>query len=412
MKRLNNRKLFQIFIILTAFLSSSICFFSGSVHSLTKSETISNYASQVVLKSTFNKKYLGIAIDAPNKDGAYYDNEFINLYGVFTQNQATFCSAINATKKYSINSSEFDSHNISLAFVGKTGTIKEEYNTKYLYRHARYNINTMFKDPVFNGTEFDKKHAPVIYLSTKQANEVLLKRIGAPKNNNGYSVEDYQSLIKSPVNIKINEIDYEYFVWNIFYDEGYYCSGLRDVLGEYVLTSYYQAGDLLNDHKCIYFLNQFEYQNSYFLKYINNRFTEEQPPISMLKNNLSGSVDEDFLLSFYLTSNSTRFDWVFTLCIVLSIVLVCVSICFATYTKMFLVKLKYISFGIMPLLVYSIFFVIFKISFNPIFFSNISCKANFFILLLFYFLYFLIPVLNLRIARRPKLSDKYNEITI
>jgi len=375
----------RVILFLLPIVAFSLIFLTGSMHSESQNERVANYAAQVALNNTVNKNFCGIAVDTPNKPTQFYDTEFINLFGVFAQRQATYASALNADKSNDVRINLINSENLSLFYLGPTGSISQEIDNKTVFRHSRYNVSTMFEDPDFNGTYFDKNHLPVIYLSFEQATKLLIRNGVEKKDGKVFLDKDYYNLIQQPLDLSINGVAYQYYIWNIYYNDGFYCDGLSDVLGEYVLTSYYQRGNLLDTHKSIYFFNRFEYQNNYFISYINTQYEKENTRISVLHNNLTSEIDESFLLSFFKNSASKKTDWIFPIGVSLTISLLSFDIFWANKMKPFEKKYIDIVWVFISLLPYLIFKLVFFVTKDNLFFSNISSKTNFILLLLFYF---------------------------
>jgi len=380
----------MILRLITSFLGLSVVFLCGSLNENTDFERISEYSSQVVKNNTQDKRYCAISFDAPNKPGDYYSNELSNLFDVFRSGVVTYTSAMDVNKENNITLSGNGDSKLSLVFIGAVGTTstKDEETGHVEHRHYKYNFDTMFDDPVYNGSEYDKKHAPIIYLSQKQANNILESKNITKENGDEYSEEQYASLIQTEVTLNINGDDCQYCVWNIFYNRGFYYEGVSDVLGEYSLTSYYQpkSHDLRQEHKSIYFFNEYTYYNQYLMRYLNERFADDSARPLLVSNNIIKDVNSDYLLSFFHNESIASRHWAYTMLIVIGAALLGFSI-FLVFNE----KKDTVLFSVLTtinlLLPYFIFKIIYLISGDVIFFSRPSCKWNAAFVVLYFLLY-------------------------
>ncbi len=385
MKR--NKK--TILRIVFAVLSLTGVFLSGSIHQDTHFERVAEYSSQVVTTCTTDKKYCALSFDAPNKPGDYYGTELANLFDVFRSGIVTYGSAMNVNKEVDFRINKVSQNNLSLFFVGAIGSmeIKDDQGNVTGWRHYKYNFDTMFNDPIYNGTDFDKKHAPVVYLSVEQANK-LLESKNTVKKNGEYTREQYESLLKTDVTVTIDNDEFKYYVWNIYYNRDFYCKGISDVLGEFVLTSYYQPveHDLRQIHKSLYFFNEYSYYNQYLMRYLNERFGDDSSMPSIVKNNLIQDIDYDFLLSFFHNERISSRQWAYNLLIISAVCLFVVSLFFLLIDKndsIWTISLTFLSLFV-P---YCIFKLVFVFTHDVLFFSQPVCKLNILFVLLYIFIY-------------------------
>lgn len=396
-----------------AFLGLSLVFLSGAFHENTHLERISEYSSYVVKTSTKDNRYCAISFDAPDKPGDYYGKELSNLFDVFRTGIVTYGSGMNVHKELDVKLLDYSDSNLSLFFVGAIGSLalKDDEGEIIGWRHYQYNINTMFSDPMYNGTEFDKKHAPVVYLSQQQADKILESR-NIFKENGGYTKENYQSLIKTEIKLTIEGDECSYYIWNIFYNDGFYCRGLKDILGEFVLTSYYQPTkhDLRQIHKSMYYFNEYAYYNQYLMKYLNNRYLGESLSPSIVKNNITKEVDYDFLLSFFQNENISSGHWIYTSLTIIAVLIIGASILILFKSSKDNFLFASISLLTLPL-PYVIFKSIYVLTNDTLFFSQSACKINVLLVVLYALLYLYKMLAKQKLVYNNGCS-KYDEIEI
>ena len=372
------KKIIQSSLLMLGFL---LFFVSGAFNKDATFERTSEYITNVVTKKTKEQKYCAVAFETKDKSGDYYGNEFSNLFDVFRSGVATYTSAMNVNKEEDITFSEYATESLSFVFLGPVGSmdIKDENDKVIGYRHYLYNFDTMFKDSQYNGSEFDKKHSAIIYLSQTQADNILQVRGVNKGADNKYSVSDYETLIHQPVNLKFNNNpSVEYIVWNIYFDDtsNFYYYGVRSVLGEFVLTSYYQptGHNLRDSHKSIYFFNEYSYYNQYLMRYLNERFSEEKPNATIVKNNLISEIDDDYFLSFYFDETISNLEWVYYILLILSFSLIVGSIVLFFTNETF--SFKFIMLNVLVSFApYLIFKFIYLITNDVLFFSRPSVKV-------------------------------------
>lgn len=408
--KLKTKKIIQLSLLVFGFL---LFFVSGAFNKDTTFERVGEYITNVVTKETKDKRYCAVAFEATNKSGDYYGTEFSNLFDVFRSGVVTYTSAMNVNKEENITFSEYKTDSLSFVFLGPVGTaeIKDKNDEVIGYRHYLYNFDTMFKDAQYNGSDFDKKHSAIIYLSQTQADNILGAR-GVTKGDDGkYSTLDYQSLIQKPVDLKFNtDPSVEYIVWNIYYDDvnNFYYSGIKDVLGEFVLTSYYQPANhnLRDSHKSLYFFNEYSYYNEYLMRYLNERLASEKPSVSIVKNNLLKDIDEEYFLSFYLNESIGSNEWAYYVLLCLSICFLIVSLCLFIINKDF--SNLFLSLNLLTLLMpYLIFKLIYVFTHDVLFFSQPSCKTSAICGAIYALIILLTPIYKSISEKAGSISDYY-----
>ena len=313
LQRIKNKKLFSNILNVIAL---SFVFIGGIFSETTRYEEIADYATQVVNNNTENKKYCAITVSKGKESNDIYsaDSEFHNLYGVFRQEKITFASAINADKKHNISIENIDG-NMSFLYLGAFGS----YEYKGHYRHNTFPIEFMF-----NETDTYKIGRYHVYLSQKQANQYLISTIGERKN--GFSSDDYQSLITKQIPINIDGQSFDFVIQNIFFNKNYYYEGLTDVMNDFVCINYYLPLNLRNEQQNIYFMSEYIYQNKYFMKYISEAYNSKNYVVNVLHNNIVGEINDDYLLSFYYSTSISQYEWLSILFIGLGIILLTISL--------------------------------------------------------------------------------------
>lgn len=368
--------------ILFCLIGLSGIFLSGSLNSNSALERNADYITNVVNKGTFGSKYCAVSVDAPNEKATYYEKEFTNLFDVFHSHSVSFFPAMNVNKELDIRLESLDSDNISLFYLGPIGTKIDPNNNSI--RHNLYNIEMMFEDPVYKGTEYDKNHASIATISVEQANKYL-ELLNEPRTfNRSYEKEQYKKLIKQPISININGVQHTYYIWNIYFNNGFFCDGLKEVLGEFVLTSYYQPTieNLSLNYwlKCVYAFNNSSYYNKYLIKYLEDRYIDSKPNMKVVRNNIICDFDESVFLKFYYPDITEQKFNPFSILIIASSSFVLSSfVIFLVLNGVRRAKqplvysILYFSNMFIP---YLFFKIVYIITGDPLFFSEFSCKLN------------------------------------
>ena len=341
-------------------LSLPLVYIFGSFLSNTHFEKIAEYATNVVLNHTENKKYCAITVEASSDSGSIVDSdsEFHQLYGVFRQQKITFASGMNVDKKRDISFGNLISDNLSILYVGPVGTI--EYNGHY--KHYTSPIEVMFADE--RNYDINKY---VVYISQSHADKILDLDYNYQRNeNNEYSPDDYYSLLKKNIPIFINGNEHQVLIQNIYYQSNYYYEGLNEVMGDFVISSYYFPENLRSEQQNIYFLSEYTYQNKFFMSYINSVYASKKFTVKLNHFNIVGDIDDAYLMSFYYSNEIYRYDWLAIFVFVLSGVLLLGSVSLLIYQNRTLAKnnvlwtISNLFFLFIPYLVFKIIYLITK----------------------------------------------------
>ena len=366
-----------ISVILTIAAFSTI-FFSGALSKETEYEKIGHYASQVVNQNTINKKYCALTVESTKESGAILDHhsEFHNLYGSFRQTKITFASMVNVYHDYDVRFDEIECDNLSIFYLGPDGSI--EYNGHF--KHYIYPFEFMFAG---SNVKTDYK----AYISESHAKQLLIKKNTYQMENDKFSKDAYLSLLGEDVPISVNGKSTVFKIQNIYYETNYYYEGIKEVAGNFFLCSYSLPDGIMSNRKNIYFLSEYDYQNSYFMKYINESYNNHKYVVRVSHNNVIGSIDDSYLTSFYKKTDSTN---VFSyLLVTLSIVMLMATTVLSYLNKEHLGFLNHILIFFVSIVPYLIFLIISNILGSITFFSGFSTKVSMFSLLGFYLFYFL-----------------------
>lgn len=373
LKRLS--KYTKIIIPLLTLFSLSFVYLGGFFSSKTDLEKISSYASKVVLNNTVNKERICITAERASSTGSLPDaeTEFRNLYGVFAQRTITFSSVINPDKKHNITIGNGLTNNLSAMYVGPVGST--EYNGGY--RHYVYPFDLMFPDD----KDYEKKTKTrfYAYISQSQADKILDEILHEERVNGVFSLETYQKLILQEFPFTVDGELFDFGILNIFYETNYYYKGLTDAVGDFILTSYSFPKDLRKEQKHLYFLNSNDYQNKYFMEYLNTLYSTDDYLLKINPYNLIGTFNSDYLLSFHNVVLNNKLEWVsITLFTVAAIMLIFNIVLFAynVFRNKNKKTLNLITYILLLFIPYIVFSILYLITMDAAYISDISSKIN------------------------------------
>lgn len=393
-------------IVLLCFLSSlSLMFCSGIFSPDTKNEEISSYMAETVRSKVPSKDLLCITVES-NSGLNLPDSEsqFLNLYGVFRQERITFASGYNFHKSQTITIGEIDSSaNLSAVYIGST-TGSEPY--KGHFKDITYPVEFMF--PLKRNDAVSVRTA---CLSTSQARTVLKNR-GIIKADEDYVNADYEKLLNTATNITIDGEVFDFLIQDIFYEDTYYINGLNNTIGDFFITSYYFPKKVQKANA--YFMSGFEYENKFFIDYINEVYGSVGYDIKPVTTKLTGTIDAEYIVSFSKTENSLRFlEAIFitigTFAALLGIILVFHF--FEPYSKTLLIS--HLAFLFVPYICFYLAHVIFK---TIVIFANTGTVANAITCIvgavLLIGLYFYKKYYKIRVHIKKAQKEKYEELGI
>lgn len=372
-----NKKNIKLASIVFSLIGLTFIFIGGMFSSNTKLEKIAEYATYVVKNHTENKALCAVTVEKTEKSGPIVDSnsEFKNLYGTFKQQKITFASAINADKRHNITIKNVTTSSLSMLYVGPIGAI--EY--KGHYKHFVSPIEIMFdEDKIYDISPY------VAYISQDHADKILENNGVQRQEDGAFSSDDYFSLIKQIIPVEIDDVAFDFAIQNIYFKTNYYYEGLNDVMGDFIMVSYYLPNELRSEQQNMYFFSDFTYQNKYFMEYINNSYSSHKYLLKINHYNIIGEINDNYLTSFYY-SNIKSQGWLYVSFLVISILLLTFSLflCFSDKTingnNVFVLFIR-VAVLFIP---YFLFSSLFKITKNVSILSEKSSKANVVVIIIY-----------------------------
>ncbi len=367
-KSIFNKSSISILIVSLVFLSSSIV--SGIFAAKTKIEETSHYIADVVETKVPTHDLLAITLER-GSTGSMPDSyqQFRQLYGSFRQTRITFTSGFNLTHEENISIDEIDALKNKLTAIYLGPVFKSiEYNGHY--KHDLYPVELMFPLKEYN------PHDPVyqkIFISTNHAHDLLKARHIPEEGEGDYSKEQYETLMDSILQITVNGLLYDCTIKNIYYPDTYYVEGIYHTVGECIFTSYQFPGNLSMQNA--YFMSKYDFENRFFMEYINNLYNKTEYRAKCAKQNLTSLPDEDHILSFFYgdNKNNVPLEIIF---ILFSISLLFVEIfLIVNETKKYFVELLVLQI-IVSFIPYFLFLLLYTITGNIFLFSEFGLKFN------------------------------------
>lgn len=374
---MQRKKILKLILLVSSFviIFASLCgvFLAGKYASSTNLDSIATAQRDEVRKN--NATYLGLCVKENEEHPLpNHEKEFFANYSTFRQDIANFIPSVNANKEIDVFFNEIEIPN-SLSFF-YFGPIKSDANNKDFIYPFQYMFKSVKKYP---------KNKFVINISQSQADMLLSKR-GLDKTS-----ENYYSLLFTPTSLKVDGIDYDFQIGNIFLEENYYYKASKEMLGEFVMVSYYYPPVLTKQH--IYLLNDNDFQNIYYMNYINSTYTKDENEIFVNHNNLTSKTNDEKILSFYYENLESKHNIAVAICCI-SVVLCLLSLlnlCLVLKTHKKI--LYWIPFIVSALLPFAIFKIRFNITNDRFYFSSFSSNVNTIIvigLFVIYFVFFLV----------------------
>lgn len=378
---MQKKKILKLILLISSFvlIFASLCgvFLAGKYASSTNLDSIATAQKDTV--KTNKASYLGLCVEEndqyplPN-----HEKEFFANYSTFRQDIANFIPGVNVDKKIGVFFNEIEVPK-SLSFF-YFGPIKSDANNKDFIYPFQY---------MFKSVKSYPKNKYVINISQSQANMLLAKR-GLNR-----TTENYYSLLFTPTSLKVDGIDYDFQIGNIFLEENYYYQASREMLDEFVMVSYFYPSVLKKQH--IYLLNGSDFQNVYYMNYINSIYTKEKNEIFVNHNNLTNKTDDKRILSFYYDDLDSKHNLAVSICCISGVlcILSLLSLCLVLKTHQKI--LYWIPLAISTLLPFAIFKIRFNMTNDRFYFSSFSSNVNTIIaigLFVTYFVFFLVYKYN------------------
>lgn len=390
--------------LISIMVATSLAMLSGINSNNTKLEEESLYISNVVRKDTSNGERAGILIGKTQKSGQLpnAEQEFLNTYGLFTQQQAMFGSGFNFNKDKAVLFSSISGDNYSVFCHGACSS------TEYYghYKHLNYPFEFMF--PFLKFQEYEVVSKYVVSVSQTQA-DILLKNSGRELTDGKYTQEDYESLILNPIYSSVDGESIKCVIGNIYLEINNYFRAFKEILGNFLLCSYYFADGLIEKEN-LYFLSKYEYQIKYMITYINTVHSNKQFELRVCNGNFINKIDAVKMLSFYYSTEG-HLNYLFWIMILSSAVFIYLSLAFLHFLKSKRSPFFDVLFLIALFIPYLIFFIIFQFTGRVTLFSNDGIIAYSIIALIALVLHFA-HELYLRKKRRISKDNYYAEVEI
>lgn len=392
--------------VLACFISSlSLMFCSGIFSPDTRNEEISAYIAETVKSKVPSKDLLCITVQS-NSGLNLPDSEsqFLNLYGVFRQERITFASGYNFHKNQKIFIEDINNEtNMSAVYIGSnTGS----YEYKGHYKDMTYPVEFLF--PLKRNDAVSVRTA---CLSTSQARDVLKSR-GIIKDDGEYTNSDYEKLLNTATNISIDGEIFDFLIQDIFIENTYYINGLKNTIGDFFITSYYFPKKVQKANA--YFMSGFEYENKFFIDYINEVYGHVGYELKPVTTKLSDDIDVDYIVSFVNEGESKQFLVAIFVALgtfISLLGLVLINHFFEEYSILLLISHLLILF--VP---YLMFFLIHTIFGTIVIFSNTGTVANaictLLLIVLLVALYFWKKISKVREKLKEEKMEKYEEFNI
>ena len=248
--------------------------------------------------------------------------------------------------------------------------IRMSRSIRKFFKHDLYPVELMF--PL---KDYDP-HDPVyqkIFISTKQAHDLLEARHIPKEGKDDYSRQQYETLMDTILPITVNGLLYDCTIKNIYYPDTYYVEGIYHTIGECIFTSYQFPGNLPKQNA--YFMSKYDFENRFFMKYINNLYNKTEYRAKCVKQNLTSLPDENHILSFFYgnNKNNVALEIIF---ILFSVGLLFVEI-FLIYNETKKYFVEFLTLQIVVAFVpYLLFLLLYTITGNIFLFSEFGLKFN------------------------------------
>lgn len=357
----------SIFCFCLALLGSVLLLVSGALNSDTHVYKSAQYFASLI--GSNNIKHVGVVVEQMGAtempDTA---TELRSLYGAFGNRESNYAGTINASKEKSITFTDLDDDsNLSFVYIQSGEQVSKSKVDDRYYRPEFYPLDLMFEHYAHNPYQFysftyiSTSHArmiidktnPGLFDPTKTIDELL---------ENPLFIEKCKELIGTGIGIDFDEFHTEYQITNIYYEHDYFYNIVHETMGEF-LVGYRYYPDGFNK-QATYFLNEYEYQNNFYLNYIRVRYDTSNYKYSLATADKNINFNLDFAFQFQRSYSNVSY----------ALILIVAIAFFAIYLViMFLNRLYNLSFSFYSLLSivipYALGFIIYKITGNIIYFS-------------------------------------------
>lgn len=382
-----------ILCFVLTFLSACTLLFSG-----TKSPSFNTYSSASyyadIVKRDNRINNIGLVVKQKSKDSIMPDTatELRSLYGAFGNRISNYAGTINAEKKHSINFEEYEiTENLSFVYVQTGVNVNKSKVNPTHYRMEFYPLDLMFKYYANSPTKFFS----FMYISTIHARKIIDSKFPGMfessiptselANNHEFIDKCEEEILGKGLQMDFDGTVKNFQVTNIFYAEDYFYNTIFRTLGDFVV-GYNQYPDGFTK-EATYFLNEYEYQNNFYLEYLERRYNDGNYDFGLVSKNYKSEWNYSKGFSFLEKQNYS----LFVILIIISVILIIAS--FILMFKFHLFNLTYSIYSLLSLLVPHFFGLAFylitkNIGFFSPFYSNASliCVILFSILYLFCFI--------------------------
>ena len=375
-----NLKILSICLLLTT-CSSFALISSGATNPDTKTYQYATTISNLI-KSDEKVKNVAIVVEEKEKNHVPDTaTELRGLYGAFGNRATNYAGTINADKQQSITFADYDIvDNLSFVYIQTGVKVHENKNVPGEYRAEFYPLKFMFNHHANHATSFYS----FLYLSVSQARDILNNRYPGSfdvsedvkelaKNQEFVDMCESEFLEKG-INIKFNDVVKNYEITNIYLEEDYFYDTVHRTIGDF-LVGYNQYPEGFNK-QATYFLNEYEYQNYFYLSYIKENYDKTNFNFYATSIHLDHKFNEEETTGFLENNSST----ISILLLVASILFIVLSLGLAVIFKCF--DITYSVYTLLTLIVpYLICYLFFKFTANLTFFAPFYCQSLLFVLL-------------------------------
>lgn len=318
-----------------AFVSSLFLLVAGANHS-----TINCYRSASYFAETIKKddsiENVAVIVKQKTKDSSMPDTatELRSLYGAFGNRKSNYAGTINANKNHTIKIQDFNiEDNFSFVYV-QTGVGVNPSKTNPNHRRMEfYPLDLMFNYYPNNPT----KYYSFMYISTIHARCIIdylfpgLFDSNIPTSeladNETFIKKCEEEILGKGINIGFDGEIKKFQVTNIFYANDYFYQTVYNTIGDFLIGYNQYPNEFYKE--ATYFLNEYEYQNNFYLKYIKERYGGGDYEFNFKNTMLADGFDYSKGMLFLNEQSSVLFYLFF----VFSLILLVASVAMAFYYK-------------------------------------------------------------------------------
>lgn len=376
------------------FLSSTLLLIAGSQHSSANLYKSSSYFANLV-QSKDDVDNIGFVVKQKEKDSILPDtaSELRSLYGAFGNRKSNYAGTVNAEKKQSITYEDYEiNNNFSFVYVQTGVQVSVSSIHPDRYRMEFYPLDLMFE----HYPNSAKEYFSFMYISTEQARVIIdYKHPGLFDKNtsidellkdDAFVQKCKEEILGKGINLNFDGVVKEFQVTNIYYAEDYFYRTVYNTIGEF-FVGYNQYPDGFAK-EATYFLNDNEYQNNFYLKYIKQAYSTEKYSFGAVNKNINEDFDNTKAFKFV----ENQYSFIFALLLIFSILSLATS-----YYLLFKYRIFNVSFCFYSLLSFLIPYfigkIIYLLSKNIVFFSpfySIAILVSILGISLFYIGYFVL----------------------